>query len=85
MDEILKFIFELLCYKTGKFISGLLFPKISIEKSIHEKKISFKDSWGLTYKKKGSKYFYESTLILIGLLFWIIVIAVVIIASNQKV
>lgn len=84
MEEILKFIFELLCYKTGKFISGLLFSRIGVEKSIHKKKILFKDSWKLTYKKKGSKYFYDSTLTLIGLMFWIVVIATVIIISYQK-
>ena len=78
MDEILKPIFELFCHKTGKFISSLLFPRIKVEKSIHENKFS----WKLTYKKKGTRYFYEETLTLIGLLLWMTVGAIIIVANK---
>jgi len=66
LDEILKFIFELFCHKTGKFILSLFFPRIDVEKSKHKKKYS----WGFTYKRYGSRYFYEETLTLVGLIFW---------------
>ena len=83
MDEILKFILEILCYATGKFIAGILFPRIRIEQSAYGKKVSFKDSWGLTYKKKGLKYFHESTITLIGLLFWAVVIVLAILTYQN--
>jgi len=72
MDEILKAIFEFIFYNTGKFVAIFLFPKINIEKSIKPKEQPFKEM-KFVYKKRGASYFYETTVTLIGFMFWLIV------------
>lgn len=86
MDEIFKFILELICYQIGKFIAILLFPKIGIEKNPKNIEYTFKNLFKLhtTYKKNGSTYFYYDVVTFIGLLFWIFIIAMIILISYIK-
>lgn len=81
IEEFFKAIFEILFYHIGKFVASILFPKINISESTQEPKPSFKNYSGLTYVKGKKKYFYTNTVTFIGLIFCIIIGAIIILIT----
>lgn len=83
MESILSIIFEIFAYMTGKFIVGVLFPKIRIDNVTHNKKAPFKNTRKMIFTKNGVKYMDVLLVSGIGALFWAAIIGIVIISYTK--
>jgi hypothetical protein len=80
-EVVAQFVGEVLCYGTGRMILSIMTPGIRIPKTAatHWPRKTARSWFALTYTRDGSRYYYDETVTLVGLLFSVaIVIAIVV-------
>jgi hypothetical protein len=75
LDELAKWLMEIVAYGTGRIILTVLTPHIKIQLSVQEPKSSKRRWWSMspTFTRGSKRYYHDTTVALVGLLFWILI------------
>jgi hypothetical protein len=81
-ELVFQLVGEILCYGTGRVIVRVFTPTIQVPPTSSDPwPRESKHRWfAMTYGRDGRRYYYESTVTFIGVLFWIVVAVAVIVA-----
>jgi hypothetical protein len=73
LELLFKIVVEILLYQTGKFFAPILVPHLKVETYDRQKIMpsSFKRQ-GFTYRRGKKRFLYTESIVLIGLLVWLV-------------
>ena len=73
-DILFEVVGQMICYPTGRAIAAVATPHIKASLSVSEPVGRAKRrAFALTFVRDGTRYYYQDTLTLLGLLFWMAV------------
>lgn len=83
-EIVAQFVGEILCYGTGRVIVQVFVPHIRIPKTSATPwpQMTKRRWFAATYERDGVRYFYEDTVTLVGVLFWVFVAVAIVVGLH---